>query len=55
MPRNMMDYGFPCSESNCYTSATMEFTMLTLISEFKLPLCKQHADELAQDARISSV
>ena len=55
MPMEMRTYGFPCGETNCTKTADMEFVILTLEAEYKMPICKKHAKELIEDASLDRV
>ena len=55
MPKNMLLFAFPCGETNCTNQGTQEFTILTLESEFKMPICAKHAKELIADAGLDRV
>ena len=53
MDSGMRIYSFPCGETNCTTTATKEFHITTLDSEFIMPVCSKHAQELLNDASLS--
>ena len=49
MPKTMLQYNFPCGETNCPNDAEAELCILTLDSEFKMPVCYKHAAQFVRD------